>query len=500
MRYVERKMSEEVLNWSATRTAKAIAAGEMSAVEVTDAYLARIEATNPVINAVCTPNPDARRAAKEVDRRRASKEAPRPLDGVPFLVKDILPTKGLRTTFGSLLLEHDVPVEDTVTVERLKDAGGILLGKTNTPEFAHDINTTNKIFGTTRNPWDVNVTAGGSSGGSGAAVASAMAPLALGTDLGGSIRIPCSFNNLTGLRPTPGRVPFYPTDYGWDTLVEHVQGPMVRHVEDVGLAMAVLAGPDDRDPSSLPDDGLDFIAAASGRVPLAGRRVAYGGDLGVIPLDPEVASLVEAGARQFEALGCTVEAACFDTSDLQDIITGTRGFGMVARYAERYDIQSDLMTLPLFNQVTASLDLSVRDVVRSERLRTAYWHRVRNFMEDYDYIIAPIVGAPPFRLDEAWPTTVGGNPVKRFQDVFLSAYTFSITGLPIMAVPCGLTRDGRPVGMQIVARRLRDDSAIEAAAAYEAANPDLFRRPKIDLSNAKAVSEALITPGVSIKR
>ncbi|MDA1311365.1 MAG: amidase, partial [Proteobacteria bacterium] len=194
-------MSDDILDWSAGRIAEAVGDGSVSAREVTTAFLARIEAVNPVINAVCTLNEQALDVASEIDRRRAAGEPARPLEGVPFLVKDILQTKGIRTTFGSLLLEHDVPEEDTVTVERLKAAGGVLLGKTNTPEFAHDINTTNKIFGTTRNPWDVNVTAGGSSGGSGAAVAAGMAPLALGTDLGGSIRIPCSFNNLTGLRP-----------------------------------------------------------------------------------------------------------------------------------------------------------------------------------------------------------------------------------------------------------------------------------------------------------
>jgi amidase len=296
-------------------------------------------------------------------------------------------------------------------------------------------------------------------------------------------------------------VPFYPTDYAWDTLVAHVQGPMVRSVGDVGLAMSVLAGPDDRDPSTLPDDGMDHRAAGSGAVSLAGRRVAYAGDLGgVIPLDPEVDALVRAGAWRFQALGCVVEEACFDTADIRDIIAGTRGFGMIARYADRFDAHRDLMTPQLINQVTAAFDLSVRDVVRAERLRTAYWHRVRRFMEDYDYIIAPVVGAPPFRLDEALPTSVGGQPVARFQDVFLSTYVFSVTGLPMMSVPCGLTQDGRPVGMQIIARRLRDDAAIEAAAAYEAAAPALFRRPEIDLAAARPVSDALRTPGVVMRR
>ena len=489
-------MSRDILAMTAARIASEVAGGSISAVEVARAFIGRIDALNPVINAVCTSNPRALEEAAAVDRRRARGEPPRLLEGVPFLAKDILQTRGLRTTFGSLLLEHDVPDVDAVPVERLRAAGAVLLGKTNTPEFAHDVNTTNPVFGTTRNPWNVNVTAGGSSGGSGAAVAAAMAPLALGTDLGGSIRIPCSFNNLAGLRPSPGRVPAWPTDFAWDTLVQHVQGPMTATVGDAALAMAALAGPDDRDPTSLPDDGSDYAGAPGLALPGA-SRIALAGDLGgLIPLDPEVASLVAAGARRFEDLGCVVEEACFATSEVREIISGTRGFGMIARYAERFAAHGDLMTRPLVNQVTAALGLSVGDVTRAERLRTVYWHRVREFMERYDYIVAPVVGAPPFRLDEPLPTAVGGRPVDRFQDVFLSTYAFSVTGLPVMSVPCGLTADGRPVGMQIVAHRLADTAALAAGAAYERLCPELFRRPDLDPATLDPAPAVVSTPGV----
>lgn len=493
-------MSDDILDLTAGAIAGTVAGRDLGALQVVDAFLGRIEEVNPVINAVCTLNPEARSAAEAADRRLAAGEPARPLEGVPFLVKDILPTKGLRTTFGSLICEHDVPTEDALSVERLTAAGGILLGKTNTPEFAHDVNTTNRIFGTTRNPTDVNVTAGGSSGGSGAAVAAGMAPIALGTDLGGSIRVPCSYNGITGIRPSPGRVPVYPTEFGWDTLVEHVQGPMTRHAADIGLAMSVLAGPDDRDPSSLPAEGLDYVAAASGSRPLAGRRVAYAGDLGgLIPLDSEVADLTRQAAQKFEELGCTVEEACFDVSGIRDIVTGTRGFGMVGRYADRLDAHRDVMTLQLVNQVSEALKLDLRTVTKAERLRTDYWHRVRVFLESYDYIIAPSVGAPPFRLDQPLPTEVGGVAVERYYDVFLATYAFSVTALPIMAVPCGSTAAGLPVGMQIVGRRLRDDLVLEAAAAYEAACPEHFVRPEIDLAAARPVSPELDTPGLSVK-
>ncbi len=491
-------MTSDVIDWSAWKIAEAVGNREVSAVEVTNAFLDQINAVNPVINAVCTLNEQATAVASAVDERLKAGGIARPLEGVPFLIKDILQTKGVRTTFGSLLLENYIPEEDAISVERLKKAGGILLGKTNTPEFAHDINTTNKIFGTTRNPWNINVTAGGSSGGSGAAVAAAMAPLAIGTDLGGSIRIPCSFNNLVGLRPSPGRIPFYPTEYGWDTLVEHVQGPMVRTVGDLGLAMNILAGPDDRDPSSLPNDGLNYISAVTdGTLPKDIGRIAYASDLGgIVPIDKEVDRLVRAGVTRFEELGFIVEEACFDTSDIKNIVSGTRGFGMIARYADRFDSYSDLMTQQLVNQVSVAMDLSVRDVTKSERLRTQYWHNVRKFMERYDFIIAPAVGAPPFRLDEPFPTEVGGKDVERFQDVFLATYIFSVTGLPMISLPCGFTRDGRPVGMQLIAKRFQDDTAIRAGAAYEEVAGELFRRPQIDLLDVRPISDHLNTPNI----
>ncbi len=492
-------MLKPIHHLSAGEIAAAVAGRARTAAEVTGALLDRIAALNPVLNAICTLNPAAMAAAEACDRRLASGAAAGPLEGVPFVVKDNIATAGIRTTFGSRILQHDVPAEDAISVERLKAAGGILLGKTNTPEFAHDVNTTNLIFGTTRNPTDVNVTAGGSSGGTGAAVAAAMAPIGIGTDLGGSIRIPASYNGIVGLRPAPGRVPFYPTDFAWDTLVEHVQGPMCRTVADLGLMASVMAGPDDRDPSSLPAQDLDLVGAAKGGAELTGWRVAYAGDLGgLFPLDPEVDRLARAGAAAFAALGCRVEDACFDVADLREIIAGTRAFGMIARYADRFDRHEALMTLPLVNQITAALKVDARAITRAERLRTAYWHRARRFLESYDLIVAPTVGAPPFRLDQAMPSTVGGVAVERYYDVYLASYAFSVTGLPIAAVPCGFTETGLPVGIQIVGRRHREDLVLRAAAAYQAARPEHFVAPRIDLDQVLEISPDLVTTGFPI--
>jgi amidase len=492
-------MGAELIQKSARELRAMVARRETSAAEIAAAFLARVEDLNPAINAVCTLNPSAAADAEACDSRLRSGGEPRPLEGVPFVAKDNLHTKGLRTTFGALLHEDFVPEEDAIAVERLRAAGAVLIGKTNTPEFAHDINTSNRIFGTTRNPLDFNVTAGGSSGGTAAAVAADMAPIGLGTDLGGSIRIPASFCGISGIRPVPGRVPVYPTEHGWDTLVEHVHGPLARTVADTGLVLSVLAGPDDRDPTSLPLQGLDFEKAARGGVPLRGRRAAYTADLNrLFPVDPEVEALTRKAARDFEALGCALEEASFDPADLKEIIAGTRGFGMVARYADRLDRHRDKLTSQLIGQVSDALKLDLRAVTRAERLRTLYWHRVRAFLERFDYLLMPSVGAPPFRLDQPLPTEIGGRPVDRYYDVFFATYAISVVGLPAMSVPCGHTKSGLPVGLQIVGRRLREDLVLEAAAAYADAQPENFARRPLSADAPRPVASALVTPGMRL--
>jgi amidase len=474
---------------------------KVSARDVAKAFLDRIDKLNPAVNAVCTPNPAALADAEAANKRLASGEPARPLEGVPFFAKDNIDTKGLRTTFGSRLMEHNVPAEDSVCVERLRAAGAVLLGKTNTPEFAHDVNTSNFLFGTTRNPWNLMRTAGGSSGGSGAAVAARFAPLAIGTDLGGSVRIPASFNGLVGIRPAPGRVPFYPTDFGWDTLVPHLVGPLAANTRDAALMLAVMSGPDERDPASLPEQDLRLSEAASGRASLKGRRVAYWPDFGgIVPVDNEVRALVDNAAQAFADLGCEVEEAPFDCSEVAEIVGGTRSFGMVARYAERYDKHKDQMTSVLKNQIEAAFQADVRSITRAEKQRTHFWQRLVRFMNKYDYILGPSCGAPPFRLDVPLPDQINGKKVARFYDVFLTTYAFSITGLPTAAVPCGFTSAGLPVGIQIVAHRLREDRAVEAAAAYEAAHPEHFKRPEIDPSQAKSIPQVLPTPGMVMTR
>jgi amidase len=487
----------ELSEKSATELVSLVGGRDVSVMEVARACLDRVHDYNPALNAIVTLNPQFLDESEESDRRLSSGGAIRSLEGVPFVVKDIIGTKGLRTTFGSVIYEHHIPTDDAITVERLRAAGAILLGKANTPEFATDINTTNKIFGLTRNPVNLNVSAGGSSGGSASAVAADMSPIALGTDLGGSIRIPSAWCGVCGMRPSPGRVPVHRPDFGWDTLVAHVEGPIARTVADLGLMLAAIAGPDDRDPSSLAGQGHDYAQAAHRPVSLNGRRIAYSADLsGLFPVDPEVEAATRAAAREFEAMGSIVEEASFDTSDVREIIAGTRGFGLVARFGDLVDRFHDKMAAQLVGQVSDAVQQDLRSVAKAERLRTQFWHRIRTFLERYDFILTPTVGAPPFCINKPLPTRIGHRSIERYYDIFLSTYAFSLVGLPAVSVPCGFTGSGLPIGLQIVGRRLRDDSVLGAAAAYAARCPQHFERRPIPLEEAVPLSGEVVTPGM----
>jgi amidase len=255
--------------------------------------------------------------------------------------------------------------------------------------------------------------------------------------------------------------------------------------------LAVMSGPDERDPSTLPSQDTDYVRAASGDISVRGKRIAFCPDLGgIVPIDREVKSLAQQAALTFQDLGCHVEEACIDASGLREIIAGTRGFGMMARFGSYADSERRLMTQALTKQIEAAKKLDVHTVGRSEKLRTQYWRRLAELMRSFDYLILPSCGAPPFRLDEPVPEYVNGNRVANFHDVFLMTYGISVVGLPVTAVPCGFTASGLPVGIQIIAHRHREDLAIVAATAYQAARPEHFRRPESMLRDPRKINDA----------
>jgi len=472
-------VSQDLCSRPATELALAIRTRRVSALELTDAVLARIDRVNPVVNAFVTVAADqAREAARAADAavlHRPPSELG-PLHGVPVSIKDLVPTRGIRTTFGSRAFADYVPTEDALIVQRLRAAGAIVLGKTNTPELGAGGNTKNALFGPTRNPWRLSHTCGGSSGGAAVALATGMGPLAQGSDLGGSLRIPASFCGVIGFRTSPGVVPVYPTPLAWDPL--SVAGPMARTVGDTALMLAVIAGPDDRAPISTPVTTSDWLEAA--RTPdVRGWRVAWSADLGLTPVDHEVARVAEEAARAFGDLGGTLEEAHPDFAGVREIIMTTRAARMATVYADLLPRWRAEMFPPLVRNIEAGLSLTATQWGKAEMERTALWHRVRGFFERYDLLVTPTVAAPPFPIEWDYPPEINGHRMETYIHWVLLTYAITVTGLPAISVPAGWTADGLPVGLQIVGRRWGEAAVLRAAAALEAARPWADRWPSM---------------------
>jgi amidase len=452
-------------------------ARKTSPLEVMRAVLERVDRVNPRVNAIVTlaresALSEARRATAAL--RRGAKLSP--LFGVPVGIKDVTPTRGLRTTHGSKLFEDHVPDADALVVERLRAAGAIVIGKTNTPEFAFGPNTVNSVFGATRNPWDLTRTSGGSSGGSAAGLATGMFPLAEGTDLGGSLRGPAAFCGVVGFRTTPGLVPRYPSVLAWDTY--SVEGPMARTVGDAALMLSAMAGPDDRAPLSYPVDPREFLKAVK-NPSVKGWRVAWTPDLGLVEIDDEVRARFEDAVAAFRSLGARVEAACPDLSDVPEIVRLTRGFLMVARHADKLPQWRAVLQSGLVENTEQGLALTPREIAEGELLRTRQWQRVSEFFQTRDLLITPTMAVPAFPIEHPHIMEINGRPVGKAMARSFLTYAFSVLGLPAISIPCGFTKAGLPVGLQIVGKRRGEAVVLRAAAAFEAARPWSNRIPAV---------------------
>jgi amidase len=456
----------------------ALVAKEVSAREVVRAHLDRIERVNPTVNAVVTLVAErALAAAHAADERAASGADLPPLHGLPVAHKDVHETAGIRTTYGSPLRADYVPERDELIIERMRAAGAITIGKTNVPEFAAGSHTVNPVFGATRNPYDLGRSAGGSSGGAAVALACGMHPLADGSDMGGSLRNPASFNNVVGLRPSPGRVPNTPTPLGWTTL--NVKGPMARTVADAALLLSVLAGPDPRSPICLAEPGAVFARPLARD--LRGARVAWSPDLGgAVPVEPEVAAVVEAAAHVFAELGCVVERACPDFSGADEVFRTLRAWQFEVMYAPLLD--SGLLKDSIRWNVEQGQRLTGADLGRAEVLHTELFGRVCEFFtgdDSYDFLLLPVSQVPPFPLDLEYPAEVAGVAMQTYLDWMRSAYFVSATGCPALSVPAGFTSSGLPVGVQIVGPYRADFAVLQAGHAFEQVTGFSRRRPPV---------------------
>ena len=452
---------------SAVETARRVSSREVSPVEVIEAALARVAEVNPRLNAIVTLNPRALDDARALERRIANGEAVGPLAGVPVGIKDVTQVAGLRTTFGSPLYADHVPTEDAVVVQRLRAAGAIILGKTNTPEFAAGGNTWNDVFGRTRNPWNPAKSAGGSTGGGAVGLASGMIALAEGTDLGGSLRIPASFCGVVGLRPSPGLVPTHPSDFVWDTL--QVTGPMARSAEDVALMLHAIAGPSPLAPLRQPMAGRDFVAAVR-RGPRPGLRVAYCSDIAGIGIDPEIESVCRTAAAGLSAVGIAVDHIDLDLSAGREAFLALRGHWFSAWMSERLD-RLDEFGVNVRNNTRAGVEGKGLDLGKAESARGRIWHTFRELFERYDHLLTPTMAVPPFPVEQNYPETVEGKAMKTYIDWLAPMFVLSLPGLPVASVPCGLDPGGMPVGLQLVGRPEGEEAVLALAAQLERLNP-----------------------------
>jgi len=448
---------------------------KLSSVEVMEAHLMQIEKVNPTVNAIVTLHPDlAMDGAKAADEAISKGDELGPLHGLPTAVKDLTPTKGIRTTYGSPIYKNHVPSQDAIIVERIKNAGAIIIGKTNTPEFGAGSNTFNALFGATLNPYDTSKTCGGSSGGAGVSLACRMLPIADGTDLGGSLRNPANFNNIVGFRPSPGRVPAV-SALGWSTL--SVQGPMARTVGDIALFLSTISGPDSRSPISIEQPGSIFSAPLERN--FSGTRIAYVPNLDHLPVDPRVASIISTSVGVLESIGCVVDQATPDFSNADEVFKTLRSWGTATVRAGLLREHRDLIKGTIIGEIETGLKLTANDVGRAEEMRTAYFNRVRSFMEKYEYMVMPVNQVPPFDVTTEYPTDINGVQMESYIDWMKSCYYISALGHPAASVPCGFTPEGLPVGLQIVGRHHDDFGVLQLASAFESATMFVDRLPGV---------------------
>jgi amidase len=465
---------QELCFLTATELARRIRAKELSAIEVMEAHLTQIERVNPKVNAIVTIlSEEALEQARAADEALAHGEGVGALHGLPIAHKDLIPTRGVRTTFGSLVFKDFVPEEDGLIVERLKKAGAITIGKTNTPEFGAGSQTYNEVFGETLNPYDTSKTCGGSSGGAAVALACGMIPIADGSDMGGSLRNPASFCNVVGFRPSPGRVPRWPDYVGWFTF--SVEGPMARTVQDTALVLSTIAGPDPRSPIAITEPGSLFSQPLERN--FKGVRVAWSRDLGLLPVDPKVTTVIEGQRQGFENLGCLLDDCEPDFRDADEIFKVWRSWRYELAFSELLETHRDKLKGSVIWNIEEGMKVSGPQIGQAERKRTELYHRVRKFMETYEFLILPVSQVPPFDVRQRYVTEINGVKMDTYVDWMKSCYFISVIGLPAISVPCGFTPEGLPVGVQIVGRHQDDLGVLQLAYAFEQSTGLWRRRP-----------------------
>ncbi len=460
---------------SAVDLARMIRARKVSPVEVLDAVYIRIKALDGRVNAFCTLTEESARVQARAAEAQVAAGGPfGPLHGIPVSIKDLLLTRGVRTMRGSAIYADFVPHENAPAVDLLQAAGAIVIGKTTTPELGWKGVTDSPVTGVTRNPWNLDLTPGGSSGGAAAAAALGMGPLAVGTDGGGSSRIPASFTGVFGLKPSFGRVPVFPPSAVG--VMSHV-GPIAFSVRDAALMLNGMTGADARDPFSLPADGTDYLAACEGGV--RGLRVAWSPTLGYAPVDPEVRTLCERAARVFaEELGCVVEEADPGFANPAPFFKLLWACGLGAAVRDYFPVWADRMDPGLVAMVREYAGATGAELAGAHAERLKLYDALRRFFERYDLLLTPTMPTTAWRAGVPIPVEIAGGSTAEFRYTPFT-FPFNMSGHPAASAPCGLSSAGMPVGLQIVGRRFDDLGVLQASAAYEAIAPWADKRPAL---------------------
>jgi amidase len=462
-------MTDNLCRKTAVELASLIATKAVSPVEVLDAHLATIARVNPRLNAIVTLVADAaHEQAKHAEAAVMRGDTLGTLHGLPVVIKDITPTAGIRTTYGSPLFRDNVPTEDAEVVRRLKAAGAIVLGKTNTPEFAAGANTFNDVFGVTRNPWNPALSPAGSSGGSAVAVATGMAPLAQGTDFGCSIRMPASFCGIVGIRPTPGLTPNLPMPLAWDP--GQVHGPLARTAEDAALMLDAIAGFSLKSPISVAPPWASARAIVANARDVKGLRVAYVSDIAGIGVEPDIDAVCRKTAMSLRDAGATVEEIAFDISDGKSPYQAWRGLWMVGQQFANLD-RLEEFGVNLKGNVKAGLKVTPLDFAASEQQRALLFQRFAKFFEQYDLLITPQSPVKQFPVEMNFPTLINGKKLDNYTDWIAGSFLITLMSLPGGSVPAGQTSDGLPVGIQIVGPRFGEPLILSVMKIVQQAHP-----------------------------
>ncbi len=473
---------EDICFMSASEMREKIKTQELSSQEITEIIIERIEKANPKVNAYCTPTFElAREMAKKANDAVKKDEKLGLLHGIPTSIKDLMQTKGIRTTFGSKLYENFIPDQDDIAVQRLKEAGCVLMGKTNTPDFGHIALTNNLIFGLTNNPWDLEKNSGGSSGGAAAAAASGLGPLALGSDGGGSIRVPSSLCGVYGLKPTFGRIPRYPTIGIAFWSMDHY-GPITRYVKDAALMLNVMKGYHPFDKNTFQDEDLDYIEKIEEKPKKL--NIGISTTLGFFKsLEDEVEKNVLDGAQKFEQFNWNIENVEIKFKKAEHAFNQLVCSGYASDLKKDFDNRPETISRDLISEITYGLSLSVLDIGKAKAIRKEVYEAFNKYFKEYDILITPTTPTYAFKIEMGERGTI--FPIIKGKALNITSwmsytYPFNMTGLPAASILCGWSREGLPIGMQIIGNRFDDLTVLQVSKAFEEIAPWQDKRPKFD--------------------